>query len=72
MCLYRSSRQSLEELKLFKDNLELNVHKTAKNGPFLIVLYGGLNAKLGKWYENDRTFYDGTKIDGIKFTSKLP
>ena len=46
--------------------------KTAKNDPFLIVFYGDLNAKLGKWYENDRTFYDGTKIDGIKFASIVP
>ena len=30
-----------------------------------IVLLGDLNAKLSKWYGNDSTSYEGTKIDGI-------
>ena len=32
---------------------------------FLIVLLGDHNAKLRKWYENDSTSYEGTKIEGI-------
>ena len=36
-----------------------------KNKLFLIVLLSDLNAKLSKWYENDSTFYESTKIDGI-------
>ena len=36
-----------------------------KNNPFLIVLLGDLNAKLSKWYKNDSTSYEGTKIDDI-------
>ena len=37
----------------------------AKSSPFSIVLLGDLNAKLSKWYGNDSTSYEGTKIDGI-------
>ena len=50
--LYRSPNQSLEEFETFADNLEFNLDTLAKNNPFLIVLLGGLNAKLSNWYEN--------------------
>ena len=62
---YRSPNQFLGEFVTFADNFKLNFDAIAKNNPFLIVLLGDLHAKLSKWYENDSTSYEGTKIDGI-------
>ena len=63
--LYRSPNQSLEAFEIFAGNLRLNLDTIAKNNPFLVVLLGDHNAKLSKWYKNNSTFYEGTKIDGI-------
>ena len=63
--LHRPPNQSLEELETFADNLELNLDTVAKSSPFLIVRLGDLNVKLGKWYKNDSTSYEVTKIYSI-------
>ena len=63
--LHRPPNQSLEELETFADNLELNLDTVAKSIPFLIVRLGDLNVKLGKWYKNDSTSYEVTKIYSI-------
>ena len=63
--LHRPPNQSLEELERFADNLELNLDTVAKSIPFLIVRLGDLNIKLGKWYKNDSTSYEVTKIYSI-------
>ena len=65
ICLYRSSNQFLEEFETFADNIEFNLDTIAKNKPFLIILFGEINAKLSKWYDNDSTSYEGNKIDDI-------
>ena len=38
-----------------------------KHNLVLIVLLSDLNAKLSKWYENDSTSYEGTKIYSFTF-----
>ena len=63
--LYTDHQTNLEDFETFADNLELNLDIIAKTNPFLTVFLDNFNAKLSKWYENNITSYEGTKIDGI-------
>ena len=44
--LNRSPNQFLEEFETIVDNIDLNLNAVVKSNPFLIVLFGDLNAKL--------------------------
>ena len=64
--LYRSPNHSLDEFNSFINNLELNLGKATTYNPFLVVVLGNFNAKLCNWCINDRTNFEGAKIDTLK------
>ena len=45
------------------DNLKLNLDAMTDNNPFLVVAIGDLNARSSSWCINDKSNYEGTKID---------
>ena len=49
----------------------LNIDTATANNPFLTVALGGLNAKSNLWFKDDKTTYEGSKIDGITSTFGL-
>ena len=65
VALYRSPSQSQDEFETFAKNLELNLNTISANNLFLTVVTGVFNAKSNFWYKNDKTTYEGSKIDGI-------
>ena len=44
-------------------NFELILDKINKKYPFLNVAFGGFNAKSQTWIKNDKTSYEGSKLD---------
>ena len=65
VALYRLPSQSQDEFETFAKNLELNLDAISANNPFVTVVLGDFNAKSNLWYKNDKTTYEGSKIDGI-------
>ena len=63
--LYRSPSQLSETFEDFADNFELNLDKIANKSPYLLVVLGDLNVKSSNWYKNNKTSYEGSKIDAI-------
>ena len=63
--LYRSPNQSHNIFETFVDNLELNLKGTANKNPYLIIILGDFNAKSSNWYKQDKTTYEGSKIEAI-------
>ena len=55
--------QSHNEFNSFIKNLELNLNKATTCNPFLVVGLGDFNAKSCNWCINDRTNFEGAKID---------
>ena len=47
------------------DNFELNLDKIANKSPYLLVVLGDLNVKSSNWYKNNKTTYEGSKVDAI-------
>ena len=64
-CFIFSPSQSQDELETFLKSLELNLHTTLANNPFLAVVFGDFNAKSNLWCKSDKTSYEGSKIEGI-------
>ena len=69
--LYRSPNQSHDEFNLFIKNLELNLDKKTTYNPFLVVVLGYFNAKSCNWYINDKTNFEGAKIDILTLQNGL-
>ena len=63
VALYRSPSQSQDEFGTFAKNDELNPDTISANNTFLTVVLGDSNAKSSLWYKNDKTTYEGSKID---------
>ena len=62
--LYRSPSQTADNFDSFHDNLKLNLDAMSDNNSFLVVLsIGDFNARSSSWCINDKSNYDGTKID---------
>ena len=49
----------------FADNLELNLDTISNKNPYLIIILGDFNAKSSNWYKQDKTTYEGSKIEAI-------
>ena len=61
--LYRSPSQTADNFHSFLDNLKLNVDAVTDNNAFLVVAIGDFNARSSSWCINDKSSYEGTKID---------
>ena len=61
--LYRSPSQTADKFDSFLDNLKLNLETMTDNNPFLVVAIGDFNARSSSWCINDKSNYEGTKID---------
>ena len=46
----------------FIKNLELNLEYIVNKSPFLIVELGDFDARMQGWYQNNVTFFEGSKI----------
>ena len=63
--LYRSPSQSQDVFESFCENFERTLDNLAQNNPFLLVAIGDFNAKSTNWCANDRTSFEGNKIEHI-------
>ena len=63
--LYRSKSQSQEVFESFCENFERTIDNLVQNSPFLLVAIGDFNAKSTNWCANDRTSFEGNKIEHI-------
>ena len=61
--LYRSPSQTADNFVSFLDNLKLNLDTLTDNNPFLVVAIGDFNVRSSSWCINDKSNYEGTKID---------
>ena len=61
--LYRSPSQTTDNFDSFLDNLKLNLDAMTDNNPFLVVAIGDFSARSSSWCINDKSNYEGTKID---------
>ena len=62
---YRPPSQTADNFDSFLDNLKLNLDAMTDNNPFLVVVIGDFNARSLSWCINDKSNYEGTKIDCI-------
>ena len=69
--LYRSPSQSHDDFELFANGFELNIDTATAHNTFLIVFLGEFNAKSNLWFKDNKTTYEGSKIDGITSTFGL-
>ena len=60
---YRPPSQTADHFDSFLDNLKLNLDAMTDNNPFLVVAIGDFNARSSSWFINDKSNYEGTKID---------
>ena len=63
--LYQLPSQSSDFFEEFADNLQLTLDKISNQNPFLTVDLGDFNTKSSTWYKQDKTTYEGSKIDAI-------
>ena len=61
--LCRSRSQTAANFDSFLDNLKLNLDAMTDNNLFLVVAIGDFNARSSSWCINDKSNYDGSKID---------
>ena len=61
--LYRSPSQTADNFDSFHENLKLNLHAMTDNNSFLVVVIGDFNAQSSSWCINDKSNYEGTKVD---------
>ena len=61
--LYRSPSQTADNFVSFLDNLKLNLDTMTDNNRFLVVAIGDFNAGSSSWCINDKSNYEGSKID---------
>ena len=61
--LYRLSSQSADEFEKFLNNLNLNVESISQKNLFLTVVIGDFNARLSKWWMDDKTTQECLKIE---------
>ena len=61
--LYRSPSQTHDSFETFMKNFELNLGEINFKNPFLTVTLSDFNAKNRTWFKNDKTSYEGSKLD---------
>ena len=60
--LYGSPSQTKDGFENVFKNLELNLEHINKS-QFLIVVLGDFNARIQSWYQNNITYFEGSKIN---------
>ena len=63
--LYGSPSQSSDNYENFAENLELNLDKIANKSPYVLVVHSDFNIKSSNCYKDNKTTYEGSKIDAI-------
>ena len=63
--LYQLPSQSSDSFEEFADNLQLTLDKISNQNPFTTVALGDFNTKSSTWYKQDKTTYEGSKINAI-------
>ena len=53
VALYRSPSQSQDDFATFSDNFEMTLDLVSKKNPFLFVVFGDFNTKLGQWHDKE-------------------
>ena len=61
--LYRSPSQTHDNFESLMKNFELNLDKINKKNPFSTVALRDFNAKSQTWFKNNKTSYEGSKLD---------
>ena len=61
--LYRLPSQTHDDFETFMKNFELNRDEINLKNPFLTAALGDFNAKNQTWFKNDKTSYEGSKLD---------
>ena len=61
--LYRSPSQTADNFDSFLDNLKSSLDAMTDNNPFLVVAIAYFNARSSSWCINDKSNYEGTKIN---------
>ena len=51
IAFYRSPSQSQDDFATFSDNFKMTLDLVSKENPFLLVVFGGFNAKLNQWHD---------------------
>ena len=62
---YRSPSETADAFDKCLTNLNLPLKSVTKKKSVLSVVIGGFNARLSKWWINDRTPEEGAKIDNV-------
>ena len=62
--LYRSPSQSSDNYEDFAENFELNLDEIAKR-PYILVVHSDFKVKSSNCYKDNKTTYEGSKIDAI-------
>ena len=65
VALYISPSQSQDDLATFSDNFEMTLDLVSKKNPFLLVVLGDFNAKVGQWRDKDSSFSEGISVENI-------
>ena len=65
MSLYRSQSHSADEIDNFLNKLNLTMESITQKSPFLTVAIGDFNARLSKWWTDDKTTQGGLKIENL-------
>ena len=65
VALYRSPSQSLDEFENFLNNLNLTLESITQKNPFLTIVIGDFNARLSKWWTDDKTTQEGLKLEHL-------
>ena len=62
---YRSTSQTKDDFETFKGKSELILDKVFDKNPFIVVALGDFNATSCQWYKQDKTTYEGSKIENL-------
>ena len=65
VALYRPPSQSQDDFAIFSDNSEITLDLVSKKNPFLHVVLGDFNAKLGQRYDKDSSTYEEISVENI-------
>ena len=69
--LYKSPSQTTNEFDNFLNNLNIMLESVTQKNPFLTVVIGDFNARLSKWWSDDRTTQEGLRIEKLLSKSAL-
>ena len=66
ICIFISfAKPTARYSEIFANNFELNVDTATASNAFLTVVLSDFNTKSSLWSKDDKTMYEGSKIDGL-------